>query len=42
VTRLTSESFYTRYGDLPLYLLFAVAVLITGVIELGRTRKGRG
>jgi len=42
VTRLTSESFYTRYGDLPLYTLFAFAALIVGVVEVRRTRKGRG
>jgi apolipoprotein N-acyltransferase len=41
VTRSTSESFYTRYGDLPLYTLFVVVVLIAGVMEVRKKNKGR-
>jgi len=40
VTRLTSESFYTHYGDLPLYLLFAVGIFFAGILE--EKNKGRG
>ena len=42
VMLLTSQSFYTRYGDLPLYLLFAAAVLIAGGMEVRKSTKGRG
>ena len=41
VTRLTSESFYTRHGDLPLYTVFVVVVLIAGVMEVRKKNKGR-
>ena len=41
VMRLTDESFYTRYGDLPLYTLFATAVLIAGVMQVRKKNKGR-
>jgi len=41
VMRLTDESFYTRYGDLPLYTLFVTAVLIAGVMEVRKKSKGR-
>ncbi len=42
VKRLTGESFYTRYGELPLYLLFAVGILIAGIVEVREKNKGRG
>ena len=42
VSRLTSESLYVRYGDLPLYLLFAAGVLIAGILEEREKNRGRG
>ena len=42
VTRLTSESLYARYGNLPLYMLFATAVLTAGILEVRKSRKERG
>ena len=42
VSRITKESFYVRYGDLPLYLLLAVSLLIAGILEVKERNKGRG
>ena len=42
VTRLTDESAYTHYGDMLMYLLFAVGLLIVGVTEVQERNKGRG
>lgn len=42
VMRLSGESFYSRCGDLPLYLLFAVGILIVGTVEVREKNKGRG
>ncbi len=41
VNKLTSKSFYTRYGDLPLYVLFGVFILLVAIMEMLKTRKGR-
>ena len=40
VMRLQGQSLYTRYGDLPLYLLFAVGIFVAGILE--EKNKGRG
>ena len=42
VKRLTGKSFYVRYGDLPLYILFAASLLIVGIMEMREKNKGRG
>ena len=41
VTRLTRESFYTRYGDVPLYILFAAGLLVVVIMEVRKKNKGR-
>ena len=41
ITQLTRESFYTHYGDLPLYILFTASLLIVGIVEVRKSNKGR-
>jgi deoxyribose-phosphate aldolase len=40
--RLIKESSYARYGDAPLYILFAVSLLFVGIVEAREKKKGRG
>ncbi len=39
VIKLTGKSFYTRYGDLPLYILFGVSFTIAILMEVREKRK---
>lgn len=42
VMRLKGQSFYARYGDTPLYLLFGVGIFVAGILEVRERQKGRG
>jgi apolipoprotein N-acyltransferase len=41
VKTLTGRSFYTRYGDVPLYIIFAISFLSVVIVGTVRRRKGR-